>query len=424
MIQAEKLSQKLHNLRSKKEIKDFFIYFDEFRNFEINCTKGAISSHHAPSHLSENNEGTYVIVWNDDSISKGKMNSDSINSFDDFITNIKTTKIPYSEPVYIPERGIYPMVITYSKALADMIEVPEYLYKISDITVELDKMVQNNKGTSQIIVREGTRHAYSSKDLDEYYPYTQFSLKKTLGDISWELSTSDIFPLVRFQEILSFFGDIYNLTTEAKVKKVKTNIPVVLCPNIFNRLFQDQVINNLKAETILRGHSKFSLTDIENKLKCLGTLSLSYDPLLNHKLGTYRFTSYGVKPQRQYFIKFGKLNSVISDNFNYSLVNHSIPSIEVQSISNLKFEGIKKKSFEEVKRETESFVFAFNQKNYRKISNTRSDILTKNSLVFNNNKVSLLDPFDMSVDLLDLISQGKLEMIEFVDGQLGCKINP
>jgi predicted Zn-dependent protease len=427
MILAEKLSQKLHNLRSKQEIKDFFIFFDEYRNFGINFSNGNISSIDSPNHLCENSEGNFLIVWNDEHISKGKINSEAINNFEDFLNYTKATKVPHPQEVFIPERGIYPMVITYSKPLADMIDIPEYLLKIADVTGELDKMVKSKIGSSKITVKEGVRYAYSSRDLDEYYPYTQFSLTKQIADkIKWKIQTSDIFPMLKFQELFSFMGDTYNFikSSDEYTAKKNENLTVILPPNIFQQLFNEQVIENLNAEKVLKNNSPFSQNDFNTKAKHFGTLSISYDPLINHRVGTYKFTSYGLKPQRNYFIKFGKLNSYISNSINYKQVEQALPSIEINNISNIKFEGIKKTSFNEIRRGKEPFIFAFNNISDRKVSYFTSLLYFKNALFMDGSNVARIDHFDIKVNLQELISSGRLELVEFTDGQLGCKISP
>lgn len=427
MILAEKLSQKLHNLRSKGELKDFFIFFDEYRNYGINFKDGSISSIDSPNHFCENSEGNFTIVWDDEHISKGKVNSESINNFDEFLNFAKASKIDYTAPVFIPERGIYPMVITYSKPLADMIDIPEYLLKIADVTGELDKMVGSEFGASSLSVKEGIRYAYSSRDLDEYYPYTQFNFSKSIGDkISWKIQTSDIYPMLKFQEVFSFIGDTYNFINSSDETSVNSDqqYSVILTPSTFRRLFQEQIIDNLKAENVLKHNSCFKVEDFANKGKVLGSLSLSYDPLLNHKVGTYKFTRFGLKPQKEYFVKFGKLQNMLSNHLNYSLAGHKIPTIEVVDISNIKFEGIKRVSFTEIRRSRENYIFSFNEVSHQKNSYSGTVLYFKNALYFEGGKTFKIEHFDMKVDLVSLIGKGQVELVDFVDGQIGCRIFP
>lgn len=425
MILAEKLAQKLHNLKSKGELRDFFIFFDENRTLELNTRNSFISPKEDPNHYSENTYGNYMIIWNSDEISHGSINSESINDFEDFFAMVKTTKIPQRSDIFIPKRGIYPMVMTYSKQLADMIDIPEYLLRISDLTNELDQMLKVH-GESNIIVQEGTRYAYSSEDLDECYPYTRFNIHKAIeDDLLWNTNHSEIPSMVKLQELFSFLGDTHNMldhSTKSSIKKGDIN-SILLCPSIFKKLFTHQIIENLKISNILTGGSCFTTEDIAANTKFLGTVSISYDPLINHKPGTYKFTTFGMKPQKQYLVKFGKINQPISNSLNCFIATKGIPSIEVSDISNVKFEGIKKKTFDELKKSGESFLFCLKDANYQRTSSTTSHIYLSDSLIVNRSKVQRIENFSTTIDLIDLCSLGRVELVEYVDGQVGCKIN-
>lgn len=424
MILAEKLSQKLNNLKSKQEIQDFYIFYDEFRSLEIHNTNGSISSKENPTHYIENSEGYYTIVWDENYLSTGHINTTSVNHFDEFIANAQQTKRTYNSPVFIPERGIYPMVITYSKSLADMIDIPEYLLKLSDLTQELDKMLNADDSTSTIRVRDGVRYAYSSKYLDEYYSYSRFNLEKNVGNlITWKIDTSDVFPIVKFHEVFSFIGDIYNLLKTSPVKALgKEKNDIILSPDIFNRLLKEQIIDNLNGNNILNGTSCFKIEHFTEKLKCLNTFSLSYDPLINQKPGTYRFTNFGLKPKKQYFIKYGKLDTPILDNIVYSKLGFDAPTMDVANSANLKIEGLKKKTFNETKKSTSSILFCVNDSSNKKIDATTTSLYFKHALYLQKANTYKIENFELKINLLDLIRTNKIELVEFIDGQIGCKI--
>ncbi len=426
MILAEKLSQKLNNLKSKNEINDYFIFFDEYRSLELTMKDKKLSSHDLPTNYTENSDGKYLIVWDDEYLSSGVVNTSSVNDFEEFISVAEKSKVRYDAPVFIPERGIYPMIITYSKPLADMIDIPEYLLKLTDLTEELDTMVASDKGTSIITVRDGIRYAYSSRFLDEYYTYTKFSLEKKFDDLfTWYIEGSDIFSIAKFQEVFSFFGDIYNGLKSSKAATLKKSetVDLILSPLVFRRLFTQQVLDNISGEHMIKNQSVFKPENFKDKLKCFNTFSLSYDPLLGHKLGTYRFTSYGLKPQRQYFIKFGKLDTPITNSINFSKVGQSAPSMEIGSFGNLKFEGIKKRTYNEIVKSMEPVVFGVNDSCLAPKNKTNTSVHFRHALKISKNKYQKLENLTFSVNLIDYIRKGDVELVEFPDGQLGCKIN-
>jgi hypothetical protein len=424
MILAEKLSQKLNNLKSKKEIQDFFIFFDEFRNLDIINHDGSISTKENPTHYVENSEGYYLIVWDNEYLSTGQVNTTSVNDFDDFITHAQKTKRLYDSKVFVPERGIYPMVITYSKSLADMIDIPEYLLKLSDLTHELDKMIHAEHGSSYIKVRDGVRYAYSSRFLDEYYSYSRFSLDKSIGDlISWHIESSDVFPIVKFQEVFSFIGDLYNLLQTSATKELPSGkADIILSPALFQKLFKEQILDNIKGQHLLNGTSCFKPEHFEEKLKCLNTLSVSYDPLLNQKIGTYRFTDFGLKPKKQYFIKYGKLDTPITDNINYSKLGYDLPTMDITGFANIKIEGLKKKSFNESRKSNVPVFFCINDATSSKIDFTHSSFYFSHSLLYDKNKTYKVNDLSFQLNLIDLIRNNQVELVEFVDGQIGCKV--
>lgn len=424
MILAEKFSQKLNNLKSKNEIKDFFVFFDEFRSLSLHQADGAISKLTDPTHYSEFSIGTYLIVWNNEKVSKGIVTNTSISGFDEFINNARKTAGEVKGEIFIPERGIYPMVRVYSKSLADMIDVPEYILKLADILDELDRMVKNTKGEADLEIREGTRYAYSSRNLDEYYPYTDIKLQKVFTDkFAWSIQSADIFSISKFQELFSFLGDTYNLLVTSKPKELKKGeYEIVLPPNLFQNLFNEQIIGNINGDKVLQGKSVFKKDEFLTKAKVLGTLSMSYDPLLNLKRGTYRFTSFGFKPQRQYFIKFGKLDTPLLNNLNFSLFDAKSPTMEITDFGNIKLEGLRKKTFEEIKRTSPSFIYIPGYLSMTQKDLSQHKVLCREGISFEGDKTFKIGKATLEIDLIKLIQEGKLELIEFIDGQLGAKI--
>lgn len=425
MILAEKFAQKLNNLQSKNEISDYFLFFDESRSLKLRCEDGAIGKYTHPTHYSEISAGNFIIVWNDNTVSSGEISNTDIDNFNEFITNAKKTSKLYKHQYFIPERGIYPMVRAYSKPLADMIDVPEYILKIADILDELDKMVGNKEGYADIELMDGTKYVYSSRNLDEYYPYTKFKLNKVFfNNFRWFLETSDIFSINKFQELFSFLGDIYNLLN-LKDQKILENshYDVIIPPHLFKYIFEEQVLKNIEGKVILQNRSIFTIEDFHKKLKCLGTLSLSYDPLLNLKPGSYRFTDFGLKSQRQYFIKFGKLDTPILDNKNFSELGYKSPTIQIQDFANFKFEGLKKKFFNEAISLGSETIYMPDYLRINKKTRTNFSIFGGKSIYFDaRGKGKPTTKIIFEIDIFELIKNNQVELVEFVDGQLGIKL--
>jgi predicted Zn-dependent protease len=406
-------------------MKDFFIFYDEFRTLDINLAGQSISPSTSPNRFTESSQGNFIIVWDDQYMSKGSLSSADVDNFDEFIHFASQTKLKYDSPIFIPERGIYPMAMNYSKSLADLIDIPEYLLKIGDIALELDQIVRSSSGDCKIEVKEGTRYAYSSKYLDEYYPYTLGTIKKTIDDsFAWNIESSDLISIVKIHELFSFFGDLYNILqngTPHQLKKTdKYNI--LLSPEIFERLFTEQILENITFDNVYQNKSPFMLENFEKKLKILGNLSLSYDPLINNKPGTYKFTSQGVKPLKHHFIKVGKLDSMITNTINYAKAGVKVPSPEIAHFSNLKIEGVKKQTFENLKKVSVSTILYVKPDNYSQTTN-RSAVLNFNEGIFiNKNKLFKVKKNKIAVDLIDLISKNQIELVEFIDGRYGCLI--
>lgn len=425
MILAEKFSQKLNNLKSKNEIQDFFIYFDEYKSLYLKTINGKIGKSHSPTQYGELSEGEYLIVWPNNKMSTGHITTSSVGSFDEFISNAKRSARTSSHEVYIPERGIYPMVRTYSKALADMIDVPEYILKLTDILDEIDRMVAFSDGEGEVTIRDGVRYAYSSRNLDEYFSYTTFSLRKVFRNhFTWQLEASDIPSIMSFQELFSFLGDIYNYQTKSKHKDIKAGqYDIVLPPHIFWKIFEDQIINSINGDLVLRGKSLFPIEAFKNKLKALGSLSVSYDPLLVQKKGSYKFTKFGLKPQKQYFIRYGKLDTPILNAVNYSELGYKSPTIDIEDRSNIKIEGLKKKTFSDLKKSGKDFIFLPDALSITKKNKVQQHIYTSEGIQFDSDKNVFVTPrFSLDLNLIDLIREGRVELVEFIDGQTGIQI--
>jgi predicted Zn-dependent protease len=424
MTHAEKLAQKLSNLKSKSKIKDYFIFFDESRSLEIVTLEGGISKKSHPTHYSELSSGTYFIVWDSRSYSYGEITTSFVNMFDDLIDEIKKNALPLYDSPYIPSKGIYPMIRAYSKALADMIDVPEYLLKLTDILDEMFNMVKCVEGKAEIVARDGNRYAYSSMSMDENYAYTTFDMTIDFGNhLHWKTELAEVFSISQFQEFFSFLADTYNnlILSKAESKKVKS-ASIILTPMDFQRIFKEQIIDNINGEEILDGTSIFSKEHFFSKAKVLGTFSMSYDPLINSKRGTYRFSKSGVKPEREYFIKFGKLESPITNNVNYSLFSQTKPSISIEHFGNLKFEGIKKQNIQSLLKQNQT-IFITKLKKIIQKTHTTHKIIADNALSYNDGKSLRINTnFSIDINLYDKIGQGKAELVEFPDGQLGLMV--
>ncbi len=359
MIIAEKLAQKFNNLKSKNEILDYFLFFNESRSLTLKVDNHAISTYKNPTHYSENNTGYYTIIWKDGYFSHGEISNTDLNNFEEFVKNARQTSRTLKNSIFIPERGIYPIVRSYSKTLADLIDLPEYVLKVTDLLAELDQMLGCMNGYAEIEIIDGAKYAYSSRYLDESYAYSIFRLNKVFKNkFAWTIETSDIYSIDKFQEIFSFLGDLYNLIDTNKPQYLKNGkYHLIIPPRIFQHIFEEQILQNISGKNILQGRSILKIEHFQQKSKVLGTLSLSYDPLINLKPGSYKFTTFGLKPIKQYFIKFGKLDTPILDAFTYSQLNYKLPTVDIQNISNLKFEGLKRRTFTEAVKDSKTVIY-------------------------------------------------------------------
>lgn len=423
MILAEKLAQKLSNLKSKSKIKDYFIYFDESRSLEFVTLQGGISKRSHPTHYSELSKGNYLIVWNEGAYSMGEITTSSVNLFEEFIDEIEKSALPLTSKPFIAAKGIYPMIRAYSKALADMIDVPEYLLKLTDILDEMFQMIKCYDGKAELVARDGYRYAFSSEAMDENYPYTEFELDIYFSKhLTWRLELAELFSISQFQEFFSFLGDSYNHLNSKNTFKLKSNSVLILNPMDFKKLFEEQILRNINGENVINGTSIFSKEHFFSRAKVLGSLSLSYDPLINSKRGTYRFSNSGVKAEKEYFIKFGKLDQAITDYLNYSIFDVKKPSVSINHFGNLKFEGIKKSTFYSFIKQNNP-VFITKSKSIISKSHTTYKLITDSLLEYKEGKVSKSEELvSIEINLFELIGAGKAELVEFPDGQFGLGI--
>ncbi len=425
MIIAEKLAQKFNNLKSKDEILDYFLFFNESRSLTLTVENYAIGTYKLPTHYSENNTGYYNIIWKDGCFSHGEISNTDLNNFDDFVKNAYQTSRTFESSIFIPERGIYPIVRSYSKVLADLIDLPEYVLKITDLLAELDQMLGCTNGYAEVEIIDGVKYAYSSKYLDESYAYSIFRLNKVFKNkFSWTIETSDIYSIDKFQEIFSFLGDLYNLIDTDKLYYLNNEkYQLIIPPRVFQHILEEQVLQNINAKNILQGRSIFKIEHFQQKSKVLGTLSLSYDPLINLKPGSYKFTTFGLKPTKQYFIKFGKLDTPILDAYTYSQFNYKSPTVEIQNISNVKFEGLKRKTFTEAVKDSKTVIYMPDIIRSTNKSRTSHLILGSYSVAYSpSGKKHTVGRPCVLINLFDLIQNNKVELVEYVDGQLGLKL--
>ncbi|MFW5719968.1 MAG: metallopeptidase TldD-related protein [Candidatus Dojkabacteria bacterium] len=422
MILAEKIYQKFNNLKSKDGIKDFFVFYDDYRSLHINQKSKEFHRENELNKYREHSKGYFVILWDDHLFSHGNINAASMDDFDLFIEKSKELAMPYEAEIFIPERGIYPMVIAYSKSLADMVDIPEYLLKTMKVATELDVMAGADCGATQIQAVEGARYAFSSRNVDESYLYTQFSLKKSVGhEVDWNIQTAGIIPMEHLHEVMSFLGDTYQSMLSEQVH-ADTATSALLSPAIFKKVFHDQIVLPLQGSEILQGNGIFTIEDFKNRTRALGNLSFSYDPLISHKPGSYRFTSYGLKAQRQHFVKFGKLETPILDNMNYSRLGYSKPTVELASFANLKIDGLKRRIFREIRSSSQNVLFGVSHFSYRKADKGLVRIGFDRPIIMHNGKMNVGEPCELEINLIELLQNNRIELVEFPDGQIGALI--
>jgi hypothetical protein len=422
MILAEKIYQKFINIKSKKLIKDFYIYFEEKKSFEINVKEGYISHKDSPCKVHETFKSKYYIVWPDDMVSSGNLSSFALSNFEDFYQHAMLTKIHTAHLPYIPSRSIYPLAMTYSKPLADLIDIPEYFMKVSDVITELQNNIKNLDIKTKIKITEGTRYIYSSKHIDENYIYSDFRLiNKCDNNKIWDLNTTEIMPLSQVDEILTSIGDISAAISEKKEYKSKSKQEehnILLTPIAFKKLVNHKIIQHLNSRNIIANRSRFKLSNFLNQDKIFKKFTLSYDPTMRYKPGTCKFNVFGVKPAKAYLIKDGKLLSpFFTDPYSYTIFNKKEPAPHYYSFSNLSFETLPTTSLNHLRKRGIQLTEIYNIHQ----SKNSGELYSDDFLTYEDGKlVCYKKNIDFNFDLIDLIEQEKVELVQFNNYEVGC----
>lgn len=424
MALIDKVPQKFLHLKSKGIITNFFITLSEERRIELFQTSRSLAKENEPIKYTEKATGNYLVTWNDNTYSKGKFTVSDIEEMSFFVENSRKSAKQYSQ-IYFPNKTIYPIVRAYSKKTSDYIDSPDFLFKLSNLFNELDDTTKNTNSNAHIQVIDCTKYAFSANNPSEEYTYSKFIIRKNFLDLFfWEYQTIEAPSQPQLIDILSFFGDVLNLIqTKKSIKLKKDTVDLFIPPHVFEKLFSKCLLDQINGDRIIQNLSKFNLDDLKNKKRILGLVSISYDPLINLKLGTYSFTSFGLKAQKQYFIKAGRVELPILNEINYAKLGFTTPTMEFINFENVKIEGLSKFNFKNLRSIDSEFIYITNIKSVKFLTSTELAIISNNSLFMTDyKKICKLDTFIFKFDLLDCISNRQIELIEFVDGKIGARL--
>lgn len=427
MIVAEKLYQKFANAKSKGIILEFIVYFDESKYIDITISNGAINNE---SKYNDEFIGNYYVLWKSGRISYGKISSYALNNFEDFLNHSQKASLQSPQSMYVPERSIYPITLTFSKPLSDILTIPEYFLKIADTFAELQTQLTSSKYKILMQIQEGQRHIYSSQNLDEAYAYTLFRLriknhKKTIAN----LTASELISLNNFDAILTEYGDIITGTDTflhsgksgvISSKEMKAIKNIILTPSVFESLLKEQLEDNINAENILRGISKFSTEDVINKKQLYKNLQIEYDPTINYYPGTYKFGNSGEKPHNVAIFHKGRLENPESNIFNYKSIGMSQPTFSINNYMNLRFPNL----------ETIQIQKAYNRGNFLKVpylspTSTKEKYNIEHGIVYNEDRKFTVTGVNniIKLDLLKEMDDGNVTLVQFNKYEVGCLIS-
>lgn len=425
MALIDKIPQKFLHLKSKRLIENFFLSFEEQREINLTQKLSRLGTNLDPLKYIEKTKGSYLIKWNNNQYSKGNITVSDTEEMSNFVDNAKKNENIHRE-IYFPTRSVYPIVRAYSKKTADYIDNPDFLFNLSELFNELDYTVKSEPTEAIIKVIDGTKYAFCGDNYDFNYVYTKFYLKKNFGNIfSWEYKAVEAPSKPQIEEMLSFFGNIVNLIKTRNVKKTKGNalFDLFIPPYFFERIFTKTVLDQIKGDNVYRNLSTYSKEDFRNKKRILGFVSISYDPLINLKLGTYSFTNFGLIAQRQYFVKAGRLETPILNELNYKDLGFDIPTVEITNFENIKIEGLKKSIFKNIRNIDQEFIYITDIKAVKFITPTKILLIPDTCLLMTDyNKICKLENFTFEFDLIESIANRNLELIEFIDGKIGARL--
>lgn len=408
---TEKLAQKLQNLLSKKQIVDYVLYNDEY--YKVRFDNKIDKNHHLnnPIEIEENSRGLYTIVWNEHEYSEGEVDHTYLNKIDEWIETAYENRLTLenNEKIFIPSKNLYPLVICNDRQLSNSIYEPEYLFKIIKLIEETAKIL-NIRIDYNLEVVDGTRYLYSSRGITEEFIYTKFDLKIVIPQIiNWSYTISYQPSLKEISELLSFIGNYYDLYK--KSKEVKTlNLQdryVVFGPQATEEILTTFFLSNFSSERIVLDKSIYKVQDFLEKKKLFGRASIAYDPQLKQQPGSYRFTSYGTVAEKQYIIKFGKLNVPFGDNKNYLKYGLNTPTVEFIHFNNLTFEGIKNQSI--INFSNPNFVYCFCLSGMKNKNGRIFRLIINNALYTNSRNTNKIQILDLEIDLAKKFENSEIE---------------
>ena len=432
MVLVRRVSQKFSHLKSRNAIVDFFVSFDESRSLEIKREGHDLNLNglETPIRYREKSIGNCTVIWPENKFSKGMITVTDTEEFENYIKNAKKNRNNYSQ-IYTPAKTMFPIVRANSKVVSDNVDNPEYVLKITKLFKELDQSLKLPKISDRIKLIDSVKSAYFSNGLDLSYLFTKVQIEKNFWPyFVWKYESVEIPSLIKIQEVLSFFADIYNILKKednATSRDFNSNpIDVVIPPHLFKKIFNELVLVNLDGENVLNGTSIFSREDFYQKAKKFGIISISYDPLMSLKLGTYSFTDFGLAPDKQYFVKFGRLQQPILNDVNFAQLGYTSPTVQVKDIENVKIDGIPKTLFNSIRNLQHGdilFVPDFDHVHY--LSKEKILIFSRNAAYLSQNikKTSSVKNVLFEINLTEKLSKREIELVEFIDGKVGLKIN-
>jgi PmbA protein len=293
------------------------VFVTEQRQISVGTRDGATASVHTPARLSESAGARYLVVWEDGKVSRGSLERRQLtHDAADAVRRARLSAYDDPDAARVLGPATFPEVVVHDARVARLVdgEIGVFARRLAAVRERVERGgFRIWSGTMS--AAESRSRILSSRGLDVESPETSVgwhtSFEGEWGDGQSARTPDDE---TEFARRLDRLVETVRCLKRPVPPMAPGVHPVILHPHVVDKLVFGTLLHNLDGSTVAHGEGFFKRGEFGSGRALLREdLTLTLDPLLPLRSGSYRFTPEGVPAARCTYIRNGTLETPILD---------------------------------------------------------------------------------------------------------------
>lgn len=298
------------------DIVNYRINLGERRSMGIGIRDNDVGSVYSPFSFSASTSGSFLVQWQDQRLSRGNLDGNSLAIMDQILTNAR--QAAYDDPDAAQFLG--PQSVRDIPLFSD--DIPplftERTTYLLDIVAQLQQLAERYEAKTLnggIGVSQGQSYLRTSQGLALSTNGTSFSYSGSFDGVIGEgKSQRMVTPLDEIAAQIALAGDYLQALRTSANGIANGKRMVVLHPDVAYSLFNFFVWGNLGGSSIYHGQSPFRIEDFHDRKQILrDDLLVTVEPWQPLGIGSFGYTSEGLPSAPTIYIDHGRLTQPVLD---------------------------------------------------------------------------------------------------------------